>query len=347
MTQPPISTPVPGYVDPRRWAGRTVTVASQGGEYQRAQTEAMFDPFATATGVRVRQEAVDLDELRRQVEAEDVTWDVVDLPVDQALKLAREGLLLPIDYQVVDRSLLVDEIVLQHAVGAAFYSTVIGYRADLPKAPSGWADLWDVAAFPGPRALRRDPVGTLEFALLADGVPPRDLYPLDVERAFASLDRIKPHVAQWYDNALQPVKLLANGAVVMTSTFNVPAETREGSGLVALQWQGGMLSAEAWVVPRGAPNTEIGMDLINFATRATPTANLARLVPFGPVNRDADKLLWPDRLALLPSSAGHRAVQFVQNWNWWLDNETALGERFADWLLIEPSPPSAIETPPA
>ncbi len=345
-TQPPVLSPVPGYLDPARWTGRTLTVASQGGDYQQAQTEAFFDPFALATGALVRQEPADPDELRGQVEQGPVTWDLVDLPADRALALARDNLLTSIDYLIVDRAALAPEVVLQHGVGTAIFSTTIGYAAAAERAPAGWPDFWDIARLPGPRALRRAPAGTFEFALLADGVPLAELYPIDVERAFASLERIKPHVAQWYDNALQPVELLLNGSVAMASTFNVLAAGADAAGAVGLQWRGGMLSAQVWVVPLGAPNADVAMDLINFATRAVPSANFVRLIPFGPVNRDAFDLLRPDRLALLPNAPAHRPSQFVQNWNYWLDHETALRQRFERWLLLDPALPGATTPSP-
>jgi putative spermidine/putrescine transport system substrate-binding protein len=105
------------------------------------------------------------------------------------------------------------------------------------------------------------------------------------------------------------------------------------------------LSADSWVVPRGAPNIDVAMDLINYSTRAIPNANFARLVPYGPVNPESLNLLRPDRLAILPSSVPNRGVQFVENWNWWADNKESLTERFEDWLLHEPDEPAA--TPPA
>lgn len=333
-TKSGIASPVAGYLDPTRWEGRVVTVASQGGRYQAAQEDAFFQPFAAATGALMRQEAVDVSELRRQVEAERVTWDLADFPADQALALAREGLLTPIDYQVVDRSLLAPELVLQHSVGVAFFSTVMGYLGGGTR-PESWDDFWNPAILAGLRALRRSPVGNLEFALLADGVELTELYPLDVDRAFQKLDEIKPFIAQWYDNALQPVELLLNGNVTLASTFNVQAESEEVSGDVRIQWQGGMLSAQCWVIPRGAPNADLAMDLINFATRAVPVANFSQLLPFGPVNREALTLIRPDRLAVLPTAPEHRSKQFIQNWNWWLDNEQALVERFERWLLAE------------
>lgn len=342
---PPIASPVPGYIDPERWAGRTLIVASQGGTYQDAQDEAVFQPFALATGAAVQTKAFDLDELRQQVEGESVTWDLADLPMDEVLPLARAGILTAIDYQRVDKTPLIEEIVGQYAVGSAFFSTVLAYAAGLDQAPTGWIDFWDVETFVGERGLRRSPVGTLEFALLADGMSKTQLYPIDVERAFASLDQIRPHVAEWYDNFRQPVALVEAGNVTMASSYHVVAQEADVLGKIAVQWNGGMLSADAWVVPRGAPNADVAMDLINFATRAIPCANFARLVPFGPVNRDAFDLIDRDRQKFLPTTEAHRAVQFVQGWNWWADNEEEVTARFKEWLLQEPPAPD--ESSPA
>lgn len=343
-TQGPIASPVAGYPDPTKWAGRTVSVASQGGEYQDAQVVALFEPFAAATGAQIQEKAFDLGELREQVDRDAVAWDLVHVPTEEVLPLARGRYLTPIDYQQVDRSSLDDDIAMQHGVGAAFFSTVIAFPIGGER-PQGWTDFWDVKRFPGARTLRRRPVGTLEFALLADGVPMAELYPLDVERAFAALDRIRPDVAQWTDNNTQPIQLLLNGDVAMASTYHVGGVTEEARTEVELEWRGGMLSADSWVIPRDAPNADVAMDLINFATRAVPCANFSRLVAFGPVNRDALPLLRPDRLPLLPTAEPQRSVQFVENWNWWADNREALTERFEEWLLEAPVPVLSEGTP--
>lgn len=343
---PPVASPVPGYLDPNRWAGRTVTVASVGGDYQDAQAAAMFDPFAAATGALVQQKAFDLGEMRQQVELEAVTWDLVVLPTEAILPLARENYLVPIDYQRVDRSPLFEEIAMQHGVGAAFFSTVLAFPLGTTPPPTGWIDFWDVARFPGERALRREPIGTLEFALLADGVPRDELYPLEVDRAFASLDRLRPHVAQWYDNRNQPVALLLSGDVAMASTFSPTADPPDARAGVALSWEGGMLSADSWAVPRGAANPDVAMDLIAFATRAVPCANFSRLVPFGPVNREALSLLSPERRETLPNSDANRRVQFYQGWSWWSDRRDELDERFEEWLLTEPPPTRTVPVSP-
>jgi putative spermidine/putrescine transport system substrate-binding protein len=338
-TQEPIASPIASYLDPERWTGRTLTVASLGGDYQRAQDEAYFAPFTVDTGATVRQDTTVEADLRRQVDDEGVIWDVVCIATEAVLPLARARYLAPINYAAVDKSNLFAElgIAMQHGVAADLFSTAITYPAAATEIPRGWADFWDTGRFGEGRALKKEPIGTLEFALLADGVPIDQLYPLDVERAFASLDRIKPHVAAqgWYEDGKQPVELVVNGAVGLASAWNVRAALPDIRGQVGIQWAGGMLSADSWVVPRGAPNPDVAMDFVNYATRARPNANFCRLLPFGPVNREALALLRPDRLPLLPTSDANRAVQFVENWNYWVDNYDALAERFRGWLEAE------------
>jgi putative spermidine/putrescine transport system substrate-binding protein len=342
-TQEAIVDAVAGYSDPTKWQGRTLTIAGWGGDYQNAQEDAFFDPFAAATGVTIQIKRADLDGLRSQVDAENVTWDVMTVPMEDVLQLAHEQYLEPMNYQVIDRTaLFADEIALQHGVGVAFYSTVIIYPAGSTNAPQDWADFWDLPPVgddePEPaslRSLRRGPVGTLEFALLADGVTTDALYPLDVERAFASLDRIREHIRIWWQEGKEPIQLVSSGEVGMASAWYTRLWQLEMLDTVRVQWFGGMLSADSWIVPRGAPSADIAMDFINYATRAVPSANFSRLVPFGPVNREALNLLRPDRAAVLPSSSANKAVQFVQNWNYWADNRDSLTQRFEDWFSAE------------
>lgn len=345
-TQEPITTQVAGYADAQKWSGRTLTVAAWGGDYQDAQEAAFFNPFAAAAGASIQIKTADDARMMDQVNQGSVSWDLITFPMEEVLSLARGNYLEPIDYAVIDKTPLFPEIALQYGVGAAFFSTVIVYPGGSSHVPQSWEDFWDVQPLiegqdPDPmtmRALRRYPVGTLEFALLADGVETANLYPLDIERSFKSLDKIRDHVAVWYEDGKQPVELVMGGQVGMASAWNVRPWQLGVADQVRFQWYGGMLSADAWVVPRGAPNKDVAMDFINYATRAVPSANFGRLVPYGPVNTESLKLLRPDRAQQLPTSPVNRSVQFVQNWNWWADNLEPLIDRFEDWLLAEPTP---------
>jgi putative spermidine/putrescine transport system substrate-binding protein len=339
-----IGSPVPGYTDNTRWAGRTLNVAGWGGDIQAAQGVAYFDPFATDTGADVQVKKADMDRLKEQVDAEEVVWDVLTLPAEDALALARTNYLEPIDFAVVDKTALVPEIVLQYAVGADFFSTVIVYPAGSERPPASWADFWNVGppeedgsiALADTRTLRRSPIGTLEFALIADGVAMADLYPLDLERAFASLEKIRNNVVAWYEDGKQPIELIIAEQAAMGSAWNVRAWQLGVPTAIGTTWQGGMLSADMWVVPRGAPNKDVAMDFINYATRAIPSANFARIVPYGPVNLDSPGLLDEERLLELPTAPANMAAQFIQNWTWWAHNSEAVTTRFEDWLLTEP-----------
>lgn len=330
----PIASPVAGFADPERWAGRAITVASLGGDYQAAQEEAYFDAFETATGAAVRQDTTVLADIKRQVHDDSVIWDVVCVPTEEVLPLARAGYLNPIDYGVVDTSVLLTDtgIKMQHGIGADFFSTVIVYRDDLQETPAGWADFWNLEQFEGGRALKRDPAGTLEFALIADGVPLSELYPLDVERAFASLDRIAPEVAIWYEDSKQPIELVLAAEARLASAWNVRTFLPDARGAIGITWNGGMLSGDSWVVPRGTANVNVAMSFINFATRAVPNANFCRLLPFGPVNREALGLLPQELLAVLPTANPQRRLQFVENWNYWVDHRERLSTRLVEWL---------------
>ena len=343
-TQPPISSPVAGYLDPERWFGRSLVVATAGvGDFLDALTAAFFDAFSEATGATVRHQTFGregFETLIDQVEGGETVWDVVLVPTSSVLPLATGGYLEPVDYAAVDPTSLYEEALMQHGVGAMYYSTVMVSASAIDEEPSSWADFWDLDQFGGTRALRRHPVGTLEFALLADGVPQNELYPLDVPRAFSNLEEIR-EATRFYEDSKQPVELVHTGQVGLASAWNIRSVLPDIASLVELQWQGGMISADSWVVPRGSENQDVAMSFINFATRAVPSANLTRHEPFGPANREALDLLRPDIIPMLPTAPNNLEVQFFQNWAYWADRGDELVAQFEDWLLNPQASPEA------
>src|SRR3546814_19993340 len=70
--------------------------------------------------------------------------------------------------------------------------------------------------------MRKTPKYSLEFALMADGVPADQVYPTlrtprGVDRAFRKLDEIKPNVV-WWSSISQVPDLLGSREVVMSVT---------------------------------------------------------------------------------------------------------------------------------
>src|SRR5690606_373819 len=106
-----------------------------------------------------------------------------------------------------------------YAIGWSYFSSVMAWRSDT-KAPTTWADFWNVKDFPGKRTLPDVPSMVLPVALLADGVPMDKLFPLDIDRAFRSLEKIRDHVSVWWTAGSQPPQLLQDKEVSYAMTYS-------------------------------------------------------------------------------------------------------------------------------
>lgn len=318
---------------------RELVVVSYGGAYQEAQRKAFFEPFAEQYGVTVREDTWngDFSALISMVESGDVSWDVVAAEDYMVLRGAEDGLLEEIDYSKVPRDALLPGAVHDYGVATAFFSTVLAYNTDdYPDAtahPVGWAQFWDTSTFPGPRTLRKNPLATLEIALLAAGVSRDELYPLDLDRAFASLDAISDHVTVWWEDGAQPAELLASGDIPLGAAWNGRIHSAAQAGEpVALDWEDGIMSADWWIIPRGARNSDIAQDFIAFASSADPQAALPTFIPYGPVNRTAIQRLPPDVLEDLPTAPDNLAKQVRVDAEWWNENLDRVLDAWNGWL---------------
>ena len=212
----------------------SITVVSWGGAYTKSQVEAYHKPWSQKTGNQVVSEDYSggLAEVKAQVESGNVTWDVVDVELSDALQGCDEGILEEIDHSTLpaapDGSPATQDFLpgaLQDcAVGNIVWSTLYAYdktKFDTP--PTTMADFFDIEKFPGKRGMRKLGKAMLEMALMGDGVPAAEVYDLlgteeGVQRAFAKLDTIKDHVV-WWEAGAQPPQLLADGEVSMTITW--------------------------------------------------------------------------------------------------------------------------------
>lgn len=203
-----------------------ITFVSQGGAYQEAQSKAILEPAAKKLGLTLKQDSSPkaYPIIKTQVESGKVSWDVVDLPTGDCIRGEQEGLFEKLDLALIPNAVqLPAELKDDYSVGYISYSTVMAYRTDAfkgDKVPKTWADFWDTETFPGQRSLRNLPRPTLEIALMADGVPPDQLYPLDVERAFKKLEQIKPHIATWWTSGGQSAQLISDGEVDLIQAWN-------------------------------------------------------------------------------------------------------------------------------
>jgi putative spermidine/putrescine transport system substrate-binding protein len=245
----------------------TLTVASWGGAYSMSQRKAFYEPFMKETGHVVLEDewTGELSLIRAMVDTNNYKWDVLDFETGSALAACDAGLLEPIDPQKLGLTAddFLDGAFLECAVGTMVWATVMAYRTDVfpDDPPKNWVDFWNVEKYPGKRALSKlGAYANLEFALMGDGVPREQVYELlrtdeGVDRAFASLDKIKPHVIWWATGAEAP-QLLADKEVVMTSGWNgriYNAVAKENQPF-AISWDGQIYDFEYWTIPKGHPN---------------------------------------------------------------------------------------------
>ena len=166
-------------------------------------------------------------------------------------------------------------------------------RTSCPTGPTKIADLFDLQKFPGKRALQKDPFVNLEWALIADGVAINDVYkvlgtPEGVDRAFKKLDTIKKDVV-WWEAGAQPPQLLADGSVVMTSSWNGRIyDANKNSGKhFEIMWDAQGLDWDLWAIPKGDPRMDDAYKFIAFASSAGPQAEQTHWISYGPGNKDA------------------------------------------------------------
>ena len=323
-------------------AEESLTIVSWGGAYSDSQREAYYKPFAKEFGVKIVEEEYndEIAKIRAMVEAKDVTWDVVDVDMDTALQGCDEGIFETLDYgKIGDRSKFVVPSATDCAVGTIVYSTIFAYDADkLTDGPTKIADLFDLAKFPGKRALQKSPFVNLEWALIADGVPAAEVYkvlgtPEGVDRAFKKLDTVKSQVV-WWEAGAQPPQLLADGEVVMTSAWNgriYGAVKNEGKNF-KIVWDHQAPDFDLWAIPKGNPDLELAYKFVAYASDPKVMANQSKFIAYGPTHTDAIPLIAPEVLKDLPTAPENMKTALTLDPQFWADNGDQLKERFSNWL---------------
>jgi putative spermidine/putrescine transport system substrate-binding protein len=260
------------------------------------------------------------------VDTKSVSWDVLEVESPELARGCDEGLFEKLDYSKIgDKSHFVPGAAQQCGIGIFVWSTVLAYNADKVKAaPHSWKDFWDVKKYPGKRGLRKGAKYTLEIALMADGVAPKDVYkvlatPAGVDRAFKKLDELKPNI-QWWEAGAQPPQYLASGDVVMSSAYNgrIASAQKEGKNLKVV-WTGGMYDFDSWAIPKGSPKKDAAYKFIAFASQPANQKVYSENIAYGPSNKQAVPLLDKKVSDNLPTAPQNIKEQVKVDVGFWAD----------------------------
>ncbi|WP_126975656.1 ABC transporter substrate-binding protein [Frigidibacter oleivorans] len=333
-----------------------ITVLSWGGAYEKSQVEAYNKPFTAETGIAINMTAADnpATPIKAQVEAGNVTVDVADVEYADAIRLCDEGLLEEIDPAILpaapDGTPATEDFLpgalTDCAVASIVFSTVFAYDASkFPDAPPATiADFFDTEKFPGKRGMRKGAKVNLEMALMADGVPADEVYAMletdeGIDRAFAKLDTIKNDVV-WWEAGAQPPQLLADGEVAMTTAYNgrIFAAAVAESKPFEVVWDGQVYEYDLFVIPKGAPNLDEALEYVKFATDTQRLADQAKWISYGPARKSSGPLvgLYEDgkteMAPHMPTSAENLTNALPSSYEFWVDRDSELNERFNAWL---------------
>ena len=320
-------------------AQQQITVVNFGGANANAQKKAYYEPYEKAgTKVVAVEYNGEQAKIKAMVETKKITWDVVEVEAPDVQRGCDEGLFEKIDFSKIGtKSDFLPAAVTDCGVGVFVWSTVMAWNADKIKtAPTSWADFWDVKKIPGKRGMRKGARYNLEFALMADGVKPADVYKVlatkdGADRAFRKLTELKPNI-QWWEAGAQPAQFLVAGDVALSTVYNgrIDAANREGRNL-KIYWPGGIYDLDYWVIPKGAPNKDASMKFIAFASQPATQAVYAQNIAYGPVNTKALSKLDKKVLDDLPTSPANAKESIQMNVGFWADQGEALEKRFAAW----------------
>lgn len=321
-----------------RAATDQITVSDVGGAIAPALRKAFYDPFEAETGIKVisvAQESNPVTQIKLLVDTESFIWDISMTTPDHVKQLmAGPDYTVPLELDLNEDE-FVPGTVKSNWLGFSVFSVNMALNtAKLPGAkPTSWADYWDVENFPGRRGLYRSPWGTLEMALLADGVAPEALYPLDVDRAFAALDRIREHVAVWWTAGAQNTQILQSGEVDMSDCWSARAYAAfEAGAPVEMVWNG-LYSVDGWSIHKGTPRLEAAREFVRFCARPEQQAIYSQNVANGPSAMKAYEFIPPERAMVLPTAPDNiRGLQLMDS-DYWGANYDPLAERFNEWLL--------------
>lgn len=320
-----------------------MTIATWGGVYGSAQEAAVFKPFTRATGIGVRllQHGGDLQPLLEG--GRSPGWAAVDVEHDILTKGCADG-----KFEKLDIALLLGSGALADflpgtlhpcGVGSVIWSEAIAYDATIFKdaPPRTMADFFDLKKFPGQRGLFAGAEGNLEIALMADGIPPSDVYdvlrkPGGVDQAFAKLESIRLASVFW-SSGDEPEQLLNEGRVVMTTGYAARfLRPRQGARRPAkILWSNQRWRAAYWAIPTGQDDIASAQLFITFATDAAQLADLAARLRYGPARRSGLEAVPENLRTALPTTRAHFHDALQIDSGFWSEFGPAIERRFQQW----------------
>lgn len=309
-----------------------LVIGSGGGALDEAYKKAYWDTFTAKTGIKIiTTEYVGVAQIQAMQEANNVTVDLINIDGAEAPVAGQKGWLVPIDWSLSDRAKVLPIAAQDDHVLAEVAAKVMAWNTDTfpaDKAPKDWTSMWDMAAYPGKRSLWKQAFQTLEVALMGDGVPLDKIYPMDVDKALAALDKIRPELI-WWDSGAQSAQLLVDGETAIGSSWSGRVAKPKSEGAkIDFTFNQALLVAGAWAIIKGTKNEKWSQEFIAHTLLPENQKVYCETIAYGPVVPEVLGMLPPERVAELPDPN----KGLFSDYKYWATNGDAVIAKFNDWL---------------
>ena len=328
---------ITGFPSIVRSAPAALTFPNSGGALEAAFKPAYYETFKAATGIDIIGAPwMEAARIKAMVENNAVDVDVIGADPAEAAAMAKLGLLEPLDYDIIDKSNLGpgyahEYFVLTDVAALAMSWNTSSFNSETR--PKSWAEFFDSAGKPGTRSLWKSASQTLDIAALGGGQDPAKLYPLDLDKAFATLDKVKKDLV-WWTSGAQSAQLLIDGEVDLGSVWNgrIYKPIKDGAK-IDYTYDQCLYTSDCMIVPKGSPHKKEAMEFIANMVKAENQAIFSRNIPYGPTNPKAFDLLDEATKKLLPNSPSNGKTAVTQDYTYWAENGPQILDRFNKWLV--------------
>jgi putative spermidine/putrescine transport system substrate-binding protein len=325
------------------WAeGKTVNVAAYGGVINDRLVKLFAEPFTAETGIKVNFGAgtsLALAKLQT-MSGGPAQWDIINLTGAEIVEAAAQNLIVPYDYAIIDASHVPPEYKEKWGIKFSIFLFVMCWdRNKIPdeKAPTTWAQFWDTTTWPGKRSLDANIAdgSVLELALLADGVPLDKLFPLDVERALRSLDKLGRDNIIWYNTNQEPIQQLTSGAVSLATAFHGRVLLANKAGAkIGFTPNYASVSGNYYCVSRASANKTEAFRFLNYMLTNIPgDVEYMKATAYAIPNTAALPAVPRDIYDVLPINPALANKVFIKSDAWWAANLENTMQRFKEWQL--------------
>jgi putative spermidine/putrescine transport system substrate-binding protein len=311
--------------------GKELHVLWAGGQWADAVDVCVHKPLEADQGIKVIADSPGgFAKLQAMIESGNINYTAFDLSTGELERAKALGLLDPIDWAKVDPMPMFPEAKDDYGIGTSYFSTIMAWRSDA-KAPKDWVEFFDTVNFPGKRALPDYPDYVLPFAAIGDGVPVDQLFPLDLDRAFKTLDRVKADTIWWQAGA-QPPQLLQDNEAQYAISWSGRVVGKEG---VETSFNQGMLDFSWFGIAKGASDSEkqAAWTWLHVQTDPKVQACVAQYISYTGPSPDLEKLLPKEKLKEYPTYSENKKVQWLSNAKWWNDNADTIEKRWQEFKL--------------